>query len=89
MGHVELPQSKGGGVIENDEYVALFNRLTLGDASPSTRPSLGDSTGISIFIDSSTSKTSSSSTELPALVSTFHTLPAICASTSILICLSF
>src|SRR4029453_17246371 len=48
-----------------------------------TRPARGASTGISIFIDSRISSTSSCSTCAPTVVSIFQTLPAISALTSV------
>ena len=48
-----------------------------------TRPEQGASTGISIFIDSRMSRTSSSSTSAPTRVSIFQTFPAISASTAV------
>src|SRR5207249_5421983 len=55
-----------------------FTRISL------TVPARGDVTGISIFIDSRTSSSSSSATCAPGWVFTFHTLPTSSALTSVI-----
>ena len=68
--------------IEDDEHVALVDRLALLAAISSTLPGSSASTGISIFIDSRMTTVSPSSTWSPGLTSIFQTVPVMCASTS-------
>ena len=70
-----------GGLLQLHERRALFDGVAFLDQHGRTVPALGDSTGISIFIDSSTTTVCPSAMASPTLTSIFQTVPVMCAFT--------
>jgi len=63
--------------IKNGDELAFADRLAFADLDSLMMPALGESTGISIFIDSRIMISPSTSIRSPGLVWIFQTLPAI------------